>query len=173
MPRKHSIANTAASSGIPLELKIQFHRRACGVGDKNLQLPDLFRFELAEDDALCIESGPYAFQVGAAQRHMIKVAGFLAASARIFHQVDKRVITGIKPVAADTAKSIKDTGVDLEVIAAHGKPAEALVEEAKRRNAELIVVGNRRVQGIGRILGSVARSVAQHAPCDVYIVKTV
>ena len=39
--------------------------------------------------------------------------------------------------------------------------------------AELIVVGNRRTQGIGRVLGSVAVSVAAHAPCDVYIVKTV
>jgi nucleotide-binding universal stress UspA family protein len=53
-----------------------------------------------------------------------------------------------------------------------GKPADALVEEAKRLGADLIVVGNRRVQGIGRVLGSVATDVAHHAPCDVYIVKT-
>ena len=55
----------------------------------------------------------------------------------------------------------------------YGKPAAALVEEAERLDAGLIVVGNRRVQGVGRILGSVAASVAAHAPCDVYIVKTV
>lgn len=54
-----------------------------------------------------------------------------------------------------------------------GKAAQVLVEEAKRIGADLIVVGNRRVQGIGRILGSVATDVAHHAPCDVYIVKTV
>jgi len=54
-----------------------------------------------------------------------------------------------------------------------GKAAHVLVEEAKRLGADLIVVGNRRVQGIGRILGSVATDVAHHAPCDVYIVKTV
>lgn len=71
------------------------------------------------------------------------------------------------------AKNIASSGADIEVVAMHGKPADALVDEAKRRNASLIVVGNRRVQGIGRILGSVAASVAQHAPCDVYIVKTV
>jgi nucleotide-binding universal stress UspA family protein len=34
------------------------------------------------------------------------------------------------------------------------------------------VLGNRRMQGAGRILGSVANSVAHHAPCDVYVVKT-
>ena len=44
---------------------------------------------------------------------------------------------------------------------------------AKEIGADLIVVGNRRVQGIGRVLGSVATDVAHHAPCDVYIVKTV
>lgn len=75
--------------------------------------------------------------------------------------------------ADESARTLGVEGVDVEVIAMHGKPAEALVEEAKRRNASLIVVGNRRVQGIGRILGSVAASVAQHAPCDVYIAKTV
>jgi nucleotide-binding universal stress UspA family protein len=36
----------------------------------------------------------------------------------------------------------------------------------------MIVVGNRRMRGIGRVLGSVANSVAHNAPCDVYIAKT-
>ncbi len=54
-----------------------------------------------------------------------------------------------------------------------GKPADALVHVAKEIGADLIVVGNRRVQGISRLLGSVATDVAHHAPCDVYIVKTV
>ena len=56
--------------------------------------------------------------------------------------------------------------------AARGKPAEALIAEAERTNALMIVVGNRRMQGIGRLLGSVANSVAHNAPCDVYIAKT-
>jgi nucleotide-binding universal stress UspA family protein len=54
-----------------------------------------------------------------------------------------------------------------------GKPHEVLITEADRVQATMIVVGNRRMQGVGRILGSVANSVAHHAPCDVYIVKTV
>jgi len=76
-------------------------------------------------------------------------------------------------VADGAAQTLKDTGAIIEVSASHGKPADALVEKAKSLDARLIVVGNRRVQGIGRLLGSVASSVAQHAPCDVYIVKTV
>lgn len=57
--------------------------------------------------------------------------------------------------------------------AAHGKPQEVLVSEAERLNASLIVVGNVGMKGLGRVLGSVATSVAHAAPCDVYIVKTV
>ena len=76
-------------------------------------------------------------------------------------------------VAETAARTIKDTGAVIEVSAMQAKPADSLVERAKDLDARLIVVGNRRVQGIGRILGSVAASVAQHAPCDVYIVKTV
>lgn len=57
--------------------------------------------------------------------------------------------------------------------AVSGKPADALTGEADRLGADLIVVGNKRVQGITRVLGSVATSVAHHAPCDVYIAHTV
>ena len=53
-----------------------------------------------------------------------------------------------------------------------GKPGEALVKAAERLDADLVVVGNRRVQGLGRVLGSVARDVASRAKCDVYVVNT-
>jgi len=56
--------------------------------------------------------------------------------------------------------------------AVRGRPGDALVKEAERVEATLIVVGNRRMQGLGRILGSVANTVAHNAPCDVYIAKT-
>ena len=53
-----------------------------------------------------------------------------------------------------------------------GRPGEALVKLAERLDADLIVVGNKRVQGIARVLGSIARDVAAHAPCDVYVAHT-
>ncbi len=63
---------------------------------------------------------------------------------------------------------------DLEVTTAtpKGKPSEVLIDEAERHDAELIVVGNRRMHGAGRILGAVANDVAHHAPCDVYVAHT-
>ena len=63
-------------------------------------------------------------------------------------------------------------GVAITHFAARGKPADSLIKEAIRLDARLIVVGNRRMRGIGRLLGSVANSVAHNAPCDVYIANT-
>lgn len=51
-------------------------------------------------------------------------------------------------------------------------PAKALVDEARRLGASIIVVGNKRVQGATRVLGSIAHDVAKQAPCNVFIVHT-
>jgi len=53
-----------------------------------------------------------------------------------------------------------------------GNPAKALCEEAERLQARAIVIGNRRVQGVARVLGSVAKEVLQNAPCDVLVADT-
>lgn len=52
-------------------------------------------------------------------------------------------------------------------------PATALCDEAARLGAQAIVVGNKRVQGVGRALGSIAGAVLRRAPCDVLVVHTV
>ena len=76
--------------------------------------------------------------------------------------------------AENVAKALSDGRPKAEIthFAARGKPADALIKEAMRLDARLIVVGNRRMRGIGRLLGSVANSVAHNAPCDVYIANT-
>ena len=53
-----------------------------------------------------------------------------------------------------------------------GDPARALCDEAEALGADAIVVGNRRVQGLSRVLGSVAAGVTHHAPCDVVVAHT-
>ncbi|MCG2622570.1 universal stress protein [Arthrobacter sp. I2-34] len=63
-------------------------------------------------------------------------------------------------------------GLNLRPLAVRGKPQDALVEEAERMGAGLLVVGNVGMQGLGRLLGSVASSVVHNAPCDVLVVKT-
>jgi nucleotide-binding universal stress UspA family protein len=47
-----------------------------------------------------------------------------------------------------------------------------IVEEAKARNAELIVVGTHGRKGVRKlILGSVAEWTMTHAPCDVLVMR--
>ena len=53
-----------------------------------------------------------------------------------------------------------------------GKAADVLVEQALQIGADLLVVGNKRLQSPLRGLGSVAGLVAHHADCDVYVVHT-
>lgn len=80
--------------------------------------------------------------------------------------------------AAETAEGIANTlradFPDLKITsaAALGQPGEAIVSTASELNADLIVVGNKRVQGLIRVVGSVARTVAANAHCDVYIAYT-
>jgi nucleotide-binding universal stress UspA family protein len=53
-----------------------------------------------------------------------------------------------------------------------GDPAAAILQVANEVNADLIVVGNKRMQGAARVLGSVPNDIAHRAPCAVLIVKT-
>ncbi|GAB3530896.1 universal stress protein [Arthrobacter tecti] len=63
-------------------------------------------------------------------------------------------------------------GLAVRPLAVRGKPQDALIGEARRTTAELLVVGNVGMKGLGRVLGSVASSLAHNAPCDVLIVRT-
>jgi nucleotide-binding universal stress UspA family protein len=62
-------------------------------------------------------------------------------------------------------------GLQAESVLGVGDPAEAIVELAAERNADLIVVGTREPGFFERLLGhSVSDSVQRHAHCDVLIV---
>lgn len=63
-------------------------------------------------------------------------------------------------------------GIETVVTATSGTAADMLVKYASDVHADLIVVGNRRVQGIERVLGSVAIAVLRRAPCSVYVAQT-
>ncbi|OFI36964.1 universal stress protein UspA [Arthrobacter sp. SW1] len=78
-----------------------------------------------------------------------------------------------KATASKVAASLPQEGVEIEAFSAVGSPAQALIAHAENHNASVIVVGNRRMKGLSRVLGSVANTVAHNAPCDVYIADTV
>jgi len=69
------------------------------------------------------------------------------------------------------ARELGLEGVVAQAIA--GSPPDVLLEAANDFGADVIVVGSKGLTGAARfVLGSVASSVAHHAPCDVCIVHT-
>ena len=68
-------------------------------------------------------------------------------------------------------KELADRGVTAESVLGMGDAADAIVELAEQRNADLIIVGTREPGFFERLLGhSVSGSVQRHAHCDVLIV---
>ncbi|HYH77498.1 MAG TPA: universal stress protein [Arthrobacter sp.] len=103
------------------------------------------------------------------------VSAFDSDRTEVFGSGSDQWIVSDADAAEHVAKAVADSlagNVKVSHSAARGKPAEALIKEAERLDARMIVVGNRRMRGIGRVLGSVANSVAHNATCDVYIANT-
>jgi nucleotide-binding universal stress UspA family protein len=72
----------------------------------------------------------------------------------------------------ELASRARLAGVEAETHALKGAPADAICTVAAEVGADLIVVGNKGMQGARRVLGSVPNSVAHQAPCDVLIAFT-
>jgi nucleotide-binding universal stress UspA family protein len=67
--------------------------------------------------------------------------------------------------------ALSESGIEAQTVLATGDPAEAIVQLAEKRSADLIVVGTREPGFWERLLGhSVSASVQRHAHCDVLIV---
>src|SRR5258705_3163944 len=80
----------------------------------------------------------------------------------------------VQAVLDGEAERIKATGVqDIDTFAREGDPADAILDVAEEKGADLIVVGNKGMTGARRfLLGSVPNKVSHHAPCNVMIVRT-
>ena len=80
----------------------------------------------------------------------------------------------VQAVLDGEAERIKATGVtDVDTFAREGDPADAILDVAEEKGADLIVVGNKGMTGARRfLLGSVPNKVSHHAPCNVMIVRT-
>jgi nucleotide-binding universal stress UspA family protein len=80
----------------------------------------------------------------------------------------------VQAVLDEEAERVKGIGGgEVETFAREGDPADAILDVAEERNADLIVVGNKGMTGARRfLLGSVPNKVSHHAPCNVMIVRT-
>jgi nucleotide-binding universal stress UspA family protein len=102
--------------------------------------------------------------------------------ARLYE--DTLVVTSVIPVliggSADgqpgpelrkAGERVKALGIEAELVEAIGDPAQAIVEVADLKDAQLIVVGTREPSLVERLIGgSVSEGVQRRARCDVLIV---
>ena len=71
------------------------------------------------------------------------------------------------------AAAARAGGVEVEVFARQGDPADAILDVAEETGSDLIVVGNKGMTGAKRfLLGSVPNKISHHAPCSVLIIRT-
>lgn len=85
--------------------------------------------------------------------------------------VDKELKEAESAVKAVKAAALKE-GITAEGVVLGGKPSDAIIQTAKEKNADLIVIGSHGKTGIEKLLmGSVAERVIVLAACAVLVVK--
>jgi nucleotide-binding universal stress UspA family protein len=79
----------------------------------------------------------------------------------------------VASILAEAARAAEEAGVPAQTFPRQGDPADAILDVAEERDADLIVVGNKGMTGAKRfLLGSVPNRVSHHAPCSVLIIRT-
>ena len=79
----------------------------------------------------------------------------------------------VEATLREAAAGVEAAGVAVTTYAREGDPADAILDVAEERGADLIVVGNKGMTGAKRfLLGSVPNKVSHHAPCSVLIIRT-
>lgn len=76
------------------------------------------------------------------------------------------------PLLEDLAGEAKKSGVEPCLHPTSDPPVDALVTVAGETDADLIIVGNKGMKGVSRVLGSIPNSIAHKAPCSVLIFDT-
>lgn len=79
----------------------------------------------------------------------------------------KRLLDRLQELAA----AAREQGVKTSVEARFGQVTEQLLESVKQWDADLIVVGGARRQGVLGLLGSTSAEVFREAPCSVWIAR--
>jgi len=103
---------------------------------------------------------------------VMSVAHVMTATAHGGGSVDPTDPPEEHQALLETARAaLAERGVTAEAQLGVGDPAEAIVELAEQRGADLIIVGTREPGFFERLLGqSVSAAVHRHAHCDVLIV---
>jgi len=103
--------------------------------------------------------------IGIAKRYNGKVLAVCVASTDSEIKESKKNVDKVRLVA-------EKEGLTVETVCEKGTPYEVIVNRAKEKNADLIVMGSHGRTGLKRLLmGSVTERVIGHAECAVLVVK--
>ncbi len=95
------------------------------------------------------------------------------ASEELMRRTHDMMLSSAKESIEEQLKRIGDTGkVDIVSDVRQGVPYEAILDEAKERGIDLIVIASLGKTGIAKyLIGSVARNVLKGAKCPVLLTK--
>ncbi len=86
---------------------------------------------------------------------------------------DSDVIAEVEAELAALAGELGRDGIVAKIYAcATAGAAAAILDVAAHQSADLVVVGNKGLHGVRRVLGSVPKTVVLDAPCAVMVVHT-
>jgi nucleotide-binding universal stress UspA family protein len=87
-------------------------------------------------------------------------------------QLEKRLKIGEKVCLESKAMVTSEFGIDVQSLLCEGDPSEVILDVARGKNADLIVLGTYGRKGLNRLLmGSVTSRVISESPADVLVVK--
>jgi nucleotide-binding universal stress UspA family protein len=110
--------------------------------------------------------------------HIASVFTSIESSAMAWSGLSIPYVEGADPAsvaAAHTearAADAKAKGVSAQTHVMPGFIVEQILDIAVKEKVDLIVVGNKGMRGLKRVLGSVPNAIAHTAPCAVLIVNT-
>ena len=102
----------------------------------------------------------------------ISVIAFFPESFAIAPQLEEELAKKTREFLEIVKKKIEKENLTCEtIVRLDAQPSIPIVEEAKNRSVDLIIMGTRGTTGLKRIfLGSVAQKVIGYAPCPVMVV---
>lgn len=98
-----------------------------------------------------------------------RIVGAPEAAAKVW---EVRPDSPVESIVQQAVAAIRLRDVKVESHAVTADPSDALLAVAEQAEADLIVVGNQGMHGVGRVLGSVPNKVSHRARCHVLIVAT-
>lgn len=100
---------------------------------------------------------------------MVVHAGLTSLGPR---PLDPSAVEAAQRTLEEAYTFLTEQGVRVRAERAVGDPGERILEEAERRETDLVVVGSHGKRFVQRVvLGSVSAKVVGHARCDVLVVR--